>query len=468
MHRPSAHGAEDSYAYGGNAQLEDDGERLELDEAAIPPTEDLSAPSPGHAVARIEPVQATPAQAKKPAITGLPLPKPGGPSPGLSLPAPEPSGPGRAARSAPLPDAVPRSLFDQLDETAEARGAGPSLQRMVIAAGIGGVLLLGLVWVAIGRRAPPPPAGMVSIVSDPEGADILIDGQPFGEPTPVRLMNVPAGRRMRISVIRPGWEATPAERELEIVAEESVTAYFALAEVRRLRLETDPPGADVWMNGIRAQGRTPLTLPPAPLDKVARLRISLPGFMPVELEHLVEREGPPLAPVVLRPAVELSVLTEPQGARVLLDGEELGFTPLYEAAVPKGERVNVRVERPGYRPQTRRLRLDHDDELRLTLKEQPLSALKLSREDRRRARELDRAVAHGRRRVRQLEAAVAASERRLDQLLSDPDALFGARAKAEAQLDDTTRHLQEAEDRLYEVRAEVERFRAGVLSTDEP
>jgi serine/threonine-protein kinase len=103
-----------------------------------------------------------------------------------------------------------------------------------------------------------------------------------------------------------------------------------------------------WL--LRARQQEPA--PPVPAPE------SVPSAAPV---------APPPAPVAT--SGTLRVVSDPAGARVLVDGRPRGKAPLELAELAFGS-YEVRVEQPGYEPQRRRVELDEtapSAELRLTL-----------------------------------------------------------------------------------------------------
>lgn len=132
---------------------------------------------------------------------------------------------------------------------------------------------------AAAEAAPPPPAvaaplaaaapagtgtGTASINSSPEGATVVIDGQARGT-TPARLA-LPAGeytvelRRGNVS------RALPVIVEADATVEASADLTPSLSTSGRLHVTSDPPGADVTVNGT-SRGKTPLVLAAVPAGR---------------------------------------------------------------------------------------------------------------------------------------------------------------------------------------------------------
>lgn len=388
---------------------------------------------------------------------------------GLSLPRPEhEAAPPRPQQlSTRLPDAVPDALFREPQSVPPrvVADSSTSVRRgaYVALAGIAVVVVTGL-GLVLTNRPPPTPLGTVSVVSDPEGADIFMDGAPTGKKTPAELSQVPAWQSVLISVSKAGFKSEPEVRDVSVGPDDTATAFFALAAIKSVRIQTEPSGADIRVDGVPVSGRTPIDLHNLVVGSRIRIEAELPDYLTKSVDYLVTAVDEPLEPIVLREAVRLSVITEPAGAMVRVGGRELGLTPLYDEPVAKGQRLRLRIQKPGYRAVTKTIRIREDDQLDLSLREVPLTALKLRGADRHEARRLDRALGAASREASQARRARAASERSLQRLLDDPRSMFAARAKAERSVDKANDRINMAEERLIEARAAIERFRARVLA----
>ena len=125
-----------------------------------------------------------------------------------------------------------------------------------------------------------------------------------------------------------------------------------------LRVATEPDGARVLVNG-EERGSSPLLLEALPLGTY-QVRIERRGFQAEELEAAITAEAPaasldvalrpqaPAVPAAPRPAI-LRIRSSPSGARVAVDGRDVGVTPIERLQVDAGSRV-VRVLRDGYLP----------------------------------------------------------------------------------------------------------------------
>ena len=139
-----------------------------------------------------------------------------------------------------------------------------------------------------------------------------------------------------------------------------------------LLVRSEPPGATVTVDGVD-RGRTPLALSDMPFD-VYRVEVSREGFRSAATQvaltsaatvasiQIELRRGadPPPAPVVGALLVE----SRPPGARVVIDGREVGTTPTVVSDVAAGTR-SVRIELDGYRPWEASVDVPASDQVRV-------------------------------------------------------------------------------------------------------
>ncbi|MCU0588030.1 MAG: protein kinase [Syntrophobacteraceae bacterium] len=109
-------------------------------------------------------------------------------------------------------------------------------------------------------KRPLPPVqvkGILEIVSDPPGAEVLVDGEPAGV-TPF-VSRVPPGER-RVTV--RSTDHAPWERTLQVEAGKEYPFEVALTPAKKeavLAVASEPPGARILVNGA-PRGETPSTL----------------------------------------------------------------------------------------------------------------------------------------------------------------------------------------------------------------
>jgi len=125
----------------------------------------------------------------------------------------------------------------------------------------------------------------------------------------------------------------------------------------KLLVKSTPPGAQVRVDG-RVRGKTPLILRDLPL-KVVRVTVEHGGFHAEEQRVALTAAKPtvtvdakltPLAPPApVATTGSLLIESRPTGARVFLDGQDLGTTPVSVPEVAPGAH-RVRLEMAGFSP----------------------------------------------------------------------------------------------------------------------
>lgn len=125
---------------------------------------------------------------------------------------------------------------------------------------------------------------------------------------------------------------------------------------RMLRVETDPPGATVWVDGQTMARTTPVEgqIP----SSATRLEVRLDGYESVQQD--LPKDGGSLPRILLKARpLTLSLTTYPSGARVKVNDMPFGETPLKEKPLPvtlvsqrnAKTKLTLRVEKDGYIPQ---------------------------------------------------------------------------------------------------------------------
>lgn len=307
-----------------------------------------------------------------PDSTSTPLP------PGLSAPigegAPTPPGAGTDAPVDPglLVEATrdrPRSL------------ALPLALMLVVGLALGGVggYLLG-----VGQsRGDAPAANASASPAEPAAGAPLGQVAPPPRPTAGALRDIPAGS--------PAGKAAPSTAKpstAETAAPSGARAGATTQVNGVLLVRSTPTGANVTVNG-RSRGRTPLRVRNLPAGKYT-VRVSRQGYTSEEravslstqqpsstLTFSLERSGRaqpgPRTEATSGAAAaaraefygSLSVESLPTGARVFLDGRQIGTTPLVSARVPAGSHV-VRVDRTGFLPWTTSIQVASGQRVRVT------------------------------------------------------------------------------------------------------
>ena len=171
----------------------------------------------------------------------------------------------------------------------------------------------------------------------------------FFSPTPVihtllPLESAPAPEPAAIPWYRRRW-AWVSMASLGLAVLVGVLVLLLQREPWTLEIASLPPSAEVTVDG-RYKGKAPLRLPLAK-GQYHLVRLERAGYEPMVREvkpgewsvYLVLKRSPYL----------ISVVTEPAGAEVLLNGRSRGTTPLWTLPVPSEGTQELTIRKPGYR-----------------------------------------------------------------------------------------------------------------------
>ena len=121
-----------------------------------------------------------------------------------------------------------------------------------------------------------------------------------------------------------------------------------------LSVVSEPPGASVRVNGVPHPGATPLRVEGLEDGETVQLEVVLAGHAPFSTAVQVSEE-PREVHALLAPLRRVSVVSEPPGALVECDGEELGATPVDLGERNVGDELNLVVRIEGREPVSQRL-----------------------------------------------------------------------------------------------------------------
>ncbi len=208
-----------------------------------------------------------------------------------------------------------------------------------------------------GRRAAvditmEPLNALILVESVPPSAEVEINGN-FRGVTPLLLTDVPLGTH-RLLFRAPGFQPKTMEVSAMDRIPRRVQALLT-SDAATLSVVSTPTGATVFVNGAR-QGETPCTVDRVPAGE-ANIELTLEGFYP-HREKRALRAGDALTiDVALRPQPSVvRVVSIPDGARVYLNDEYAGVTPMVISNLPPGAH-RVRAEAKGHEPAARTVRV---------------------------------------------------------------------------------------------------------------
>ena len=208
-----------------------------------------------------------------------------------------------------------------------------------------------------GHPVPGPGYGAIHVVTDVLGATALLHG-PSGRvmsqcQTPCNFNNLNPDR-YSLEIKKDGYQ--PVQTALQVKEGGVADQKIALESLAKgLYVTSDPPGADVFINGAKQSGQTPVTLPLAAGQYNLVLR--LPGHDPyvgrVQVNDNVQTQlNTKLAERSTNRIAWAQVTSNPAGAEIFVDGNSTGSLTPSRVQVPTGiHTVTLRLN--GYQPAKR-------------------------------------------------------------------------------------------------------------------
>jgi len=124
---------------------------------------------------------------------------------------------------------------------------------------------------------PSKDFGSIVIKSNPPDAWVFLDGKKHEELTPTVIEKVPVGRKYEIRVSKEGFE--PWTEPVEPRADKSLTIQVSLKRlVGTIVVRSDPPGASVFLDGVKYKELTPTVIQKLRVGKICKIKIEKKGF----------------------------------------------------------------------------------------------------------------------------------------------------------------------------------------------
>ncbi len=218
---------------------------------------------------------------------------------------------------------------------------------------------------------PVPSAGQgaIHVVTDVIGATAVLRG-PAGHilnkcETPCSFNNLnPA--RYSLEVQKDGYQ--PVQTALQVKSGDAQDQKIKLESLAKgIYISSQPQGADVFINGAKQSGQTPVTLPLAPgqYNLVLRLQGYEPYAGGIQVKDNVQTQlNVPLSEKSTSRIAWAQVNSTPKGAEIIVDGTSTGqFTPA-RVQVPTGVHT-VTLKLNGFQPAKRALQASEGGTLTL-------------------------------------------------------------------------------------------------------
>ncbi|HLG43329.1 MAG TPA: SUMF1/EgtB/PvdO family nonheme iron enzyme, partial [Planctomycetota bacterium] len=191
-----------------------------------------------------------------------------------------------------------------------------------------------------------------------DGVKVYLNDE-FHGTTPLTVKKLAAGV-YQLALRKDGYKTV--ERPIEVLGDSRITHSISLAQVEpdpappppqeqvcEIMILTEPDGAKVTVDGEEQPGWTPIVLRLAP--GLRKFRIDKPYHEPREFEMDMSGRGVQLRFPLSRLRGPIHVISEPTGARVFLNDQLYGTTPLRADGIEAGT-YQIRIEKEGHRVHT--------------------------------------------------------------------------------------------------------------------
>lgn len=185
------------------------------------------------------------------------------------------------------------------------------------------------------------PGYSLTVNSTPRGAMVYIDGI-FKGITPVSTPITSGYHSVRL--VLEGY--LDYQDSIRVTGDTNLNISLQIGE-GSLVVFSEPSSADVYVDD-KYYGRTPITIQKIPAGK-RMVTVRLSGYTDWSDEVVIEPGKIGQVNVKLKLAGTLQVSSSPPGAKVYLNGKDIGETPLSNSNIPEGTH-NLSVELFGYKP----------------------------------------------------------------------------------------------------------------------
>ncbi len=197
--------------------------------------------------------------------------------------------------------------------------------------------------------------GLLLVESNPEGADVLIDGVSKGR-TPLLMTDLPLGSyKLEFS----STTHLPLTKSAELVDRKPVHVVAELvSNTARLTANSTPAGAEVRINGVLL-GTTPTNIAGVVTGE-ADVKVSYRGYKPFQKRMVFEAtQQYEISPELESLPSGLTVISTPEGAKVMVDNLIVGEAPITLSNLKGGDH-EIAVSLEGFASQTTNIVLQPD------------------------------------------------------------------------------------------------------------
>ena len=213
----------------------------------------------------------------------------------------------------------------------------------------------------------PIKKGLIGITSEPPGAEIYV-GDVLRGSTPVSL-ELAAEKDQFFTFRLEGYEEK--SMALFLIAGEneplSVVLQRSAASLSHLRVTSVPAGAQIFIDGADTGQLTPFTFSELDRGRELQIRLYHKGYHRQDAAVVLDAADVEKNFDLQARNVRLSIVTEPEGAAIKVNGKLLGDSPT-RTKVKMNQIVKIVANKKGYQPQTREVNItDANERVKLVL-----------------------------------------------------------------------------------------------------
>ncbi|NLI56841.1 PEGA domain-containing protein [bacterium] len=188
--------------------------------------------------------------------------------------------------------------------------------------------------------------GTLSIDSYPQNCEVYLNGEYVGVTPLEKSVNI---GKYALEVKKEGYEDYKKEITIERGKETVIIANLEIS-TGSLIVKTDPDGATVFVDG-KNYGLTPIEIKDLEIGE-HEIVISKEGYAQIIKKIDIGEETLTIEEILIEAISEIFINTNPKGAKVIINGEEIGITPLTLKDINPGRYI-ITFKAIGYEEMTK-------------------------------------------------------------------------------------------------------------------
>ncbi len=213
----------------------------------------------------------------------------------------------------------------------------------------------------------PGESGTVIFNANRVDTVVRVDGQEICI-TPCKIVDYPVGEHEAVFE-KSGFLADRVPFRIKNDRQEKVFGglYEAGMAPAVLLVQSEPSGAEVWLNNKPAPGPTPTVIKDVKAGVPHTLKVTATGYKDEILSVVLEKEAFHTTSLVLSPlSPSARVISEPPGAQVWIDGKKTAYlTPARISDLESGKHYQIKLVKAGYQASNLKIQAFAGDEKRV-------------------------------------------------------------------------------------------------------